>query len=88
MYEPEVLPVEVAAGALDQESGAENMSLVAHLPDERDIATTHDLVYRDSLDELVTVIDRRISEPVHAYREPPAASEGAGMRVHTGEDHR
>lgn len=69
VHEPEVLLVDEPTSALDQESGAEIMQLIARLTHERDTATllvTHDLVHRDSLDELVTVIDGRISEFVPA----------------------
>lgn len=63
VHEPEVLLVDEPTSALDQERGAEIMQLIADLTHERDIATllvTHDLVHREALDELVTVVDGRI----------------------------
>lgn len=67
VHEPEVLLVDEPTSALDQERGAEIMQLIAGLTHERDTATllvTHDLVHRDALDDLVTVIDGRITTPV------------------------
>ncbi|NLS11191.1 ABC transporter ATP-binding protein [Nesterenkonia sp. MY13] len=67
VHEPEVLLVDEPTSALDQERGAEIMELIAGLTHERDTATllvTHDLVHRDALDDLVTVIDGRITTPV------------------------
>lgn len=64
VHEPEVLLVDEPTSALDRERGAEIMRLISRLTRERDTATllvTHDLVHRDSLDELLTVIDGRIS---------------------------
>ena len=64
VHEPEVLLVDEPTSALDQERGAEIMRLIARLTHERGTATllvTHDLVHREALDELVTVIDGRIS---------------------------
>lgn len=65
VHDPEVLLVDEPTSALDQERGAEIMELIARLSHERDTATllvTHDLVHRDLLDELVTVVDGRIVE--------------------------
>ncbi|GAA1803351.1 ABC transporter ATP-binding protein [Nesterenkonia flava] len=67
VHEPEVLLVDEPTSALDQERGADIMRLIAGLTHERDTATllvTHDLVHRDALDDLVTVIDGRITTPV------------------------
>lgn len=64
VHEPEVLLVDEPTSALDRERGAEIMRLISRLTRERDTATllvTHDLVHRDSLDELLTVIDGRVS---------------------------
>lgn len=69
VHEPEVLLVDEPTSALDQERGGEIMRLIARLTRERDTATllvTHDLIHRDALDELVTVVDGRISVPVAA----------------------
>ncbi|MTE23718.1 ABC transporter ATP-binding protein [Microbacterium sp. ZXX196] len=66
VHEPEVLLVDEPTSALDQERGAEIMQLIARLTHERNTATllvTHDLVHRDALDDLVTVIDGRITTP-------------------------
>lgn len=60
VHEPEVLLVDEPTSALDQERGAEIMQLISRLTHERDTATllvTHDLVHRDVLDDLVTVVD-------------------------------
>lgn len=65
VHDPEVLLVDEPTSALDQEKGAEIMDLIARLTHERDTATllvTHDLIHSDALDELVTVVDGRISE--------------------------
>ncbi|WGD36871.1 ATP-binding cassette domain-containing protein [Lysinibacter sp. HNR] len=65
IHRPEVLLVDEPTSALDQERGAEIMQLIARLTHERDIATllvTHDLVHRDSIDTLVTVVDGRLSD--------------------------
>lgn len=70
VHEPEVLLVDEPTSALDQERGAEIMQLIARLTHERDTATllvTHDLVHRDALDDLVTVIDGRITTPVAGH---------------------
>lgn len=69
VHEPEVLLIDEPTSALDQERGAEIMDLIARLTHERDTATllvTHDLVHRDALDRLVTVVDGRIDEPLAA----------------------
>lgn len=69
VHDPEVLLVDEPTSALDQERGAEIMQLIARLTHERDTATllvTHDLVHRDALDELVTVVDGRIAIPIAA----------------------
>jgi len=66
VHQPEVLLVDEPTSALDQERGAEIMGLIARLTHERDTATllvTHDLVHRDALDELVTIVDGRRMEP-------------------------
>ncbi|GGF31815.1 ABC transporter ATP-binding protein [Microbacterium sorbitolivorans] len=66
VHQPEVLLVDEPTSALDQERGAEIMGLIARLTHERDTATllvTHDLVHRDALDELVTIVDGRRAEP-------------------------
>jgi putative ABC transport system ATP-binding protein len=55
--------VDEPTSALDQERGAEIMGLIARLTHERDTATllvTHDLVHRDALDTIVTVVDGRL----------------------------
>ncbi|WP_336660134.1 ABC transporter ATP-binding protein [Leucobacter sp. USHLN153] len=65
VHSPEVLLVDEPTSALDQEKGAEIMELIARLTHEFGTATllvTHDLVHRDSLDSLVTVVDGRIRE--------------------------
>lgn len=64
VHEPEVLLVDEPTSALDQDRGAEIMQLIARLTRERDTATllvTHDLVHREALDGLVTVVDGRIT---------------------------
>ncbi|CAM3252122.1 ABC transporter ATP-binding protein [Nocardioides dubius] len=69
VHDPEVLLVDEPTSALDQERGAEIMQLIARLTRERETATllvTHDLVHRDALDELVTVVDGRIASAVGA----------------------
>lgn len=70
VHEPQVLLVDEPTSALDQARGAEIMQLVARLTRERDTATllvTHDLVHRDALDDLVTVVDGRITAPVAGH---------------------
>jgi len=70
VHEPEVLLVDEPTSALDQERGAEIMQLIARLTHERATATllvTHDLVHRDALDDLVTVIDGRVTTPVAGH---------------------
>jgi putative ABC transport system ATP-binding protein len=65
VHEPDVLLVDEPTSALDQERGAAIMDLVARLTHERRTATllvTHDLVHRDALDELVTLVDGRVTE--------------------------
>ena len=60
VHEPEVLLIDEPTSALDSERGGEIMRLIARLTRERGTATllvTHDLVHRDALDELVTVVD-------------------------------
>lgn len=72
VHEPEVLLVDEPTSALDQERGAEIMQLIARLTHEQDTATllvTHDLVHRDALDDLITVVDGRI-----AVQAPAASS--------------
>lgn len=63
VHEPAVLVVDEPTSALDQERGAAIMALIAQLTHERGTATmlvTHDLVHRDALDSLVTVVDGRV----------------------------
>ena len=65
VHEPAVLLVDEPTSALDQARGAEIMELLARLTHERRTATllvTHDLVHREALDELVTVVDGRLVE--------------------------
>ncbi|MGY5766047.1 ABC transporter ATP-binding protein [Brachybacterium sp. DNPG3] len=65
VHDPSVLLVDEPTSALDQERGAEIMDLIARLTHERGTATmlvTHDLVHRDALDDLVTVVDGRLVE--------------------------
>ena len=60
VHEPEVLLIDEPTSAIDSERGGEIMGLISRLTKERGTATllvTHDLVHRDSLDELVTVVD-------------------------------
>ncbi|PZE90268.1 ABC transporter ATP-binding protein [Curtobacterium sp. MCLR17_039] len=62
---PSVLLVDEPTSALDQERGAEIMALIARLTHEQGTATmlvTHDLVHRDALDRLVTVVDGRLTD--------------------------
>ncbi|MDF1489055.1 ABC transporter ATP-binding protein [Tessaracoccus caeni] len=69
VHEPDVLLVDEPTSALDQERGAEIMRLIARLTHERGTATllvTHDLVHRDTLDELVTIVDGKISTTLAA----------------------
>ncbi|ALD13753.1 ABC transporter ATP-binding protein [Clavibacter capsici] len=64
VHAPSVLLVDEPTSALDQERGAEIMDLIAQLSHEQSTATllvTHDLVHRDALDRLVTVVDGRIT---------------------------
>ncbi|WP_029067996.1 ABC transporter ATP-binding protein [Jonesia quinghaiensis] len=66
IHEPEVLLVDEPTSALDQESGAEVMGLIARLTRERNTATllvTHDLVHRNVFDDVITIVDGRVSEP-------------------------
>ncbi|TPW77706.1 ABC transporter ATP-binding protein [Schumannella soli] len=66
--DPGVLLVDEPTSALDQERGGEIMDLLARLTRERQTATlliTHDLVHRDALDELITVVDGRASTAAH-----------------------
>ncbi len=70
VHEPEVLLIDEPTSALDQERGAEIMELISRLTHERDTATllvTHDLVHRDTLDDLVTVVDGRITTPIAGH---------------------
>ncbi|MFZ2240867.1 MAG: ABC transporter ATP-binding protein [Gordonia amarae] len=60
VHEPEVLLIDEPTSALDSERGGEIMGLISRLTKERGTATllvTHDLVHRNALDELVTVVD-------------------------------
>jgi len=78
VHEPEVLLVDEPTSALDQERGAEIMRLIARLTHERGTATllvTHDLVHRDALDEIVTVVDGRLLGPRSASGERPSRAE-------------
>ncbi|ROP63204.1 MULTISPECIES: ABC transporter ATP-binding protein [unclassified Curtobacterium] len=64
VHEPDVLLVDEPTSALDQERGWAIMDLVARLTHERRTATllvTHDLVHRDALDDLVTIVDGAIA---------------------------
>ncbi|QIS40081.1 ABC transporter ATP-binding protein [Clavibacter capsici] len=74
VHAPSVLLVDEPTSALDQERGAEIMDLIAQLSHEQGTATllvTHDLVHRDALDRLVTVVDGRITR---VDEEEPAQS--------------
>lgn len=65
VHDPDVLLVDEPTSALDQERGAEIMQLLGRLAHDRRTATmlvTHDLVHRDALDELVTVVDGRVTD--------------------------
>lgn len=69
VHEPEVLLVDEPTSALDQERGAEIIRLITRLTRERDTATllvTHDLIHREALDDLVTVVDGRLVTSVAA----------------------
>ncbi|WIB59936.1 ABC transporter ATP-binding protein [Curtobacterium sp. MCLR17_007] len=69
VHEPDVLLVDEPTSALDQERGAAVMDLIARLTRERGAATllvTHDLVHRDTLDSLVTVVDGAVTRTDHA----------------------
>ncbi|HLT67920.1 MAG TPA: ABC transporter ATP-binding protein [Microbacterium sp.] len=80
VHEPEVLLVDEPTSALDQERGAEIMRLIARLTHERGTATllvTHDLVHRDALDEIVTVVDGRLLGPRSALSGRPSRAEVA-----------
>lgn len=62
---PSVLLVDEPTSALDQDRGAEIMDLIARLTHEQSSATmlvTHDLIHRDALDALVTVVDGKITD--------------------------
>jgi putative ABC transport system ATP-binding protein len=63
--DPSVLLIDEPTSALDQDRGAEIMDLIARLTHEQSTATmlvTHDLIHRDALDGLVTVIDGKITD--------------------------
>jgi putative ABC transport system ATP-binding protein len=69
VHGPDVLLVDEPTSALDQERGAAIMDLIAQLTHDRGTATmlvTHDMVHRDVLDELVTVVDGRVVDVVPA----------------------
>ena len=69
VHAPETLLVDEPTSALDRERGSEIMELIGRLTRERGTATllvTHDLVHERCLDELVTVVDGRIDERIHA----------------------
>ncbi|WP_299040381.1 ABC transporter ATP-binding protein [uncultured Pseudokineococcus sp.] len=64
VHDPQVLLVDEPTSALDQQRGAEIMQLIADLTHDRATATllvTHDLVHRDALDDLVTVVDGKLN---------------------------
>lgn len=66
---PDVLVVDEPTSALDQERGGAIMDLIARLTHERETSTllvTHDLVHRDALDSLITVVDGRVATGVLA----------------------
>ncbi|WP_439692448.1 ABC transporter ATP-binding protein [Curtobacterium sp. SP.BCo] len=65
VHDPDVLLVDEPTSALDQERGAAIMDLIARLTHERGTATmlvTHDMVHRAVLDELVTIVDGRLTD--------------------------
>lgn len=67
IHDPEVLLIDEPTSALDQKRGAEIMQLIARLTRQCDTATllvTHDLLHRDALDDLVTVVDGCLTAPV------------------------
>ncbi|MGO1410209.1 MAG: ABC transporter ATP-binding protein [Microbacterium sp.] len=67
VHAPEVLLVDEPTSALDQERGAEVMRLIADLTRDRGTATllvTHDLVHRGAFDDLVTIVDGRVTSPL------------------------
>lgn len=69
VHQPEILLIDEPTSALDQERGAEIMELISELTRDRLTATllvTHDLVHRQALDELITVIDGQIAAPTRA----------------------
>jgi putative ABC transport system ATP-binding protein len=69
VHGPDVLLVDEPTSALDQERGAAIMGLIARLTHDRGTATmlvTHDMVHRDVLDELVTVVDGRVVDAAPA----------------------
>jgi len=69
VHGPDVLLVDEPTSALDQERGAAIMGLIAQLTHDRGTATmlvTHDMVHRDVLDELVTVVDGRVVDAAPA----------------------
>ncbi|GAA4641537.1 ABC transporter ATP-binding protein [Gordonia humi] len=64
VHRPEVLVVDEPTSALDRDRGAAIMRLISELTHRRRLATllvTHDLTYRDTLDELVTVVDGAVA---------------------------
>jgi putative ABC transport system ATP-binding protein len=68
VHDPEVLLVDEPTSALDQERGGAVMELLAGLTHDRRTSTllvTHDLVHRDSLDDLLTVVDGRLQPTAH-----------------------
>jgi len=70
---PSVLLVDEPTSALDQDRGAEIMDLIARLTHEQGTATmlvTHDLIHRDALDDLITIVDGHITDT-----DAPSASE-------------
>jgi len=77
VHGPDVLLVDEPTSALDQERGAAIVGLIAQLTHDRGTATmlvTHDMVHRDVLDELVTVVDGRVVDTVPAAPASRAAA--------------
>jgi putative ABC transport system ATP-binding protein len=84
VHGPDVLLVDEPTSALDQERGAAIMGLIARLTHDRGTATmlvTHDMVHRDVLDELVTVVDGRVVDTVPAASAASVASVAPASRA-------
>ncbi|WP_144751294.1 ABC transporter ATP-binding protein [Curtobacterium pusillum] len=84
VHGPDVLLVDEPTSALDQERGAAIMGLIAQLTHDRGTATmlvTHDMVHRDVLDELVTVVDGRVVDTVPAASVASVASAAPASRA-------